>query len=75
VTVASRLNLPPGYTLGLTGGVLLHQLNYIDLFVMSHWARTAASGPQPGQWIKVEEPVRGAIALARQLALGGRSSC
>jgi N-acetylmuramic acid 6-phosphate etherase len=57
-TVAERLNLPAGYSLALTGGVFMHQREYA--------AQVAA--PCSANWTLVTEPVRGAVALARQLS-------
>ena len=64
-TVARRLSLPTGYTLALAGGVLVHQREFA--------AQVAA--PCSANWMLVAEPVQGAVALARQLVSGGRSSC
>jgi len=67
ITVAQRLGLTPGdYTLALSGGVLLNQLNYIYQLAAEGWHELQRL--RPGRWEMVEEPVRGAVALARQLA-------
>ena len=63
LTVASQLNLPPrGYTLALSGGVLLHQINYLEQLLGALSAKAETGELQPGRWIKVEEPVSGAVA-------------
>ncbi|HZN36463.1 MAG TPA: BadF/BadG/BcrA/BcrD ATPase family protein [Pirellulaceae bacterium] len=68
-TVATELKLPPqGYMLAISGGVLLNQLNYLEQFLFTLWAHTHSGESQPARCVKVEEPVRGAVALARLLA-------
>jgi N-acetylglucosamine kinase-like BadF-type ATPase len=63
--VASRLSLPPrGYNLAMAGGVLLHQLNYLDGVFYELIGKRA----EPNQWFIVEEPVLGAVSMARKLA-------
>jgi len=65
VAVATQLKLPPnGYTLAMAGGVLLKQLSYVDQVVSRLQNLPQA---KPGQWKLVDEPVRGAVALARAL--------
>ncbi len=67
-TVARQLRLPKsGYTLAMTGGVLLHQLNYLDQFAQALVGKCLELGSRPAHWMLVEEPVRGAVALARRL--------
>jgi N-acetylglucosamine kinase-like BadF-type ATPase len=65
-TVAAELRLPSrSFTLAMAGGVLLHQLNYVEQ-VVSRLQNLL--GAKPGQWKLVDEPVRGAVVLARGLA-------
>jgi N-acetylglucosamine kinase-like BadF-type ATPase len=68
-TVAAKLGLAAGeYTLAITGGVLLHQLNYLELVSTALLFPWPKPGFWPGRKVTVEDPVRGAVALARLLA-------
>lgn len=59
-----RLQLTPGvYALALTGGVLLNQSHFREQFV----AGLRRAAVEPDGIALVEEPVRGAIAIARGL--------
>jgi hypothetical protein len=61
--------LPSGsYALAMAGGVLLHQLNYLDEVMLALLNQRHNSESRPGRWMIVEEPVRGAVALARLAA-------
>jgi N-acetylglucosamine kinase-like BadF-type ATPase len=63
--VATQLKLPPnGYTLAMAGGVLLKQLSYVEQIVSRLQSLPQA---KPSHWKLVDEPVRGAVALARAL--------
>jgi N-acetylmuramic acid 6-phosphate etherase len=67
VTVASQLRLEPkDFTLAMAGGVLVHQLNYVEFVVYAVAAKMRTS--RPAKWMIVEEPVSGAVALARAMA-------
>ncbi|MEX2176849.1 MAG: BadF/BadG/BcrA/BcrD ATPase family protein [Pirellulaceae bacterium] len=64
-SVVWRLDLEPhGYTLAVAGGTILHGLNYLQGVV----ANLTDGEDLPSQVVLVEEPVRGAVALARALA-------
>jgi N-acetylglucosamine kinase-like BadF-type ATPase len=66
-TVATLLQLPSqDFTLAMAGGVLVHQLNFLD-FVVNSVSVRLHKGSRPAHWIVVEEPVRGAVALARAM--------
>lgn len=68
-TVAAQLRLPSqNYALAMAGGVLLYQLNYVDRVIaaLENQPRQAI----PNHWVTVDQPVRGAVALARRLADG-----
>jgi len=68
-TVAKQLhlNLPPkDFTLALAGGTLLHQLNYRERFLAA-LPSGGANSWATSRVIVVEEPVQGAVALARSL--------
>lgn len=56
-TVARRLGLPAGFTLALAGGVLLHQQPFAEQVAREY----------SDHWKIVEEPVQGAVALARKM--------
>ncbi len=63
--VRAQLRLPPrGFPLVMCGGVLLHQLNYLNEIVGALIDQQIV----PRQWLSLEEPVLGAVALARRLA-------
>jgi N-acetylglucosamine kinase-like BadF-type ATPase len=65
--VAEHLRLPRcGYTLAVAGGVLLNELNYLEAVFDGLRGKPA----EPGHWVKVNDPVAGAVALARELAHG-----
>jgi N-acetylglucosamine kinase-like BadF-type ATPase len=66
-TVAARLRLPPGITIALAGGVLLNQSDYVARILNAIASRYTVLGSRREQWVLVEEPVRGAVALARSL--------
>jgi len=69
-TLAGQLRLSAGgYTLAMAGGALLHQLNYSDRVLTALSLRLARQQMKwPGRVATVEEPVRGAVALARLAA-------
>jgi N-acetylglucosamine kinase-like BadF-type ATPase len=68
-TVAADLKLPSkGYDLAIAGGVLLHQISYLEQVFRRLLDGSANRGPPPGRWVMVEEPVAGAVALARRLS-------
>jgi N-acetylglucosamine kinase-like BadF-type ATPase len=56
-----------GYTLALTGGVLLHQLNYLER-VIAALHQLPKKFPVPSRWVTVAEPVAGSVAIARRVA-------
>jgi N-acetylglucosamine kinase-like BadF-type ATPase len=65
-TVARRLRLQQNaFALALSGGVLLHQLNYLEEVLSA----LIGEGIKPAHWIIVKEPVVGAVVLARASAL------
>jgi len=68
VTVARQLRLSAGgYTLATAGGVLLHQLNYMDRVLPAVNGQLHRQQMRwPDHYVIVEEPVRGAVALARR---------
>jgi hypothetical protein len=57
-----------GYILAMTGGTLMHQLNYLNEVVLAVWIESRQTPPQ--RWVAVDEPVRGALALARRDVTG-----
>ncbi|MCI0359969.1 MAG: hypothetical protein L0211_15940, partial [Planctomycetaceae bacterium] len=65
--IARQLNLSAGgYTLAMSGGVLLHQLNFADRVLRAVLDRLHRQHlKRPGSFAIVEEPVQGAVALAR----------
>jgi N-acetylglucosamine kinase-like BadF-type ATPase len=70
VAVARELNFSDTcYTLAMTGGALVHQTYYRDvvLTAVDLQSRLQKSSP-PSQYVVVEEPVLGAVRLARSLA-------
>ena len=70
VAVARELNFSDsGYTLAMTGGALVHQSYYRDvvLTAVDLQSRLRKSSP-PSQCVVVEEPVLGAVRLARLIA-------
>src|SRR5262245_35627798 len=68
-TVVAQLRLPSqNYALAMAGGVLLYQLNYADRVIAALENQTREA--TPNHWVTVDQPVRGAVALARRLADG-----
>lgn len=66
-----RLALVPGdYLLAMAGGLLVHYPRYRERVLQD----LAARGQAPGTIALVREPVRGAVALAQDLARGARES-
>jgi N-acetylglucosamine kinase-like BadF-type ATPase len=62
-----RLGLTPGdYPLAVAGGLMISQARYREQMLQELLQR----GAGPGRVVLVPEPVRGAVALARELALG-----
>ena len=67
-TLAARLGFSSkSYPLAMAGGVLMHQLNFLEE-VINALHDQQRSKPVPDSWFVVEEPVRGAVALARTMA-------
>jgi N-acetylglucosamine kinase-like BadF-type ATPase len=71
-TLARQLRLSAGgYTLAMAGGVLVHQLNYMDRVLPAvHSQLRQQQMRWPEHYVIVEEPVSGAVALARSAATG-----
>jgi N-acetylglucosamine kinase-like BadF-type ATPase len=67
VSLARQLNLSNGgYTLAMAGGVFQHQLSYADRVLRAVLDRMHGLHlKRPSQFAIVEEPVQGAVALAR----------
>jgi N-acetylglucosamine kinase-like BadF-type ATPase len=64
--VARRLRLPTqGYTLAMSGGLLLNALNYVGEVT----GRLLPIAPLPERWVVVPHPVDGAVQLAREFVL------
>jgi N-acetylglucosamine kinase-like BadF-type ATPase len=72
VAVVRRLNFASSeYTLALAGGTLLHQLNYLQAMLAAVWLKSQHEKlPPTRQLVIVEEPVLGAVRLARLVAAG-----
>jgi N-acetylglucosamine kinase-like BadF-type ATPase len=65
-TVAANLQLPfNNYDLAAAGGVFLHQKPYLEQVFQWLLANRESA---PARWLLVEEPVAGAVTLARRLA-------
>lgn len=62
-SVCRQLGLTSGYSLAITGSVLLNQTAYVEQLTASLRER----GADPGQIQTVTNPVRGAMALARRI--------
>lgn len=68
VTVVRQLHLPPSdVTLALAGGTLVHQPQYREQLLSALKHAFEMQGARPIRWTIVEQPVQGAVALARSL--------
>jgi N-acetylglucosamine kinase-like BadF-type ATPase len=66
--VAKKLDLPPrGYTLAVAGGTLLGQLDYFQEAFSKIAQSLQGAAMLPSRWVNVDQPVVGAVALARRL--------
>jgi N-acetylglucosamine kinase-like BadF-type ATPase len=67
-TVAQSLCLPPrGYTLAMAGGTLLGHLNYFQEAFTKITTSFEREAILPDRWVVVNDPVGGAVAIARSL--------